>query len=105
MNSVKNAISKLNVDQVIIPGGCTKYAQAPDVCWNKPFKAFVTEQYDEWMVSGLQQYTEAGNLRAPSRKNIVQWVLTAWARRSPEIIANSFKPCGLNLNTNRSEDG
>ena len=72
MNSVKYAISKLNIDQVIVPGGCTKYVQAPDVCWNKPFKAVVTEQYDEWMASGLQQYTEAGNLRPPSRKNIVQ---------------------------------
>ena len=72
MNSVKNAINKLNVDQVIIHGGCTKYVQALDVCWDKPFKAFVTEQYDEPMANGLQQYTEAGNLRLPSRKNIVQ---------------------------------
>ena len=27
------------VDRVIVPGGCTKYIQAPDVSWNKPFKA------------------------------------------------------------------
>ena len=102
MNSVKNAIRKLNVGQVINPGRCTKYAQAPDVCWDKPFKVFVREQYDEWMASRLQQYTEAGNLRPPSRKNIVQWILTAWARLSPEIITNSFKSCGLNLNTDGS---
>ena len=32
MQSVKEAIMKIGVDQVIIPGGCTKYVQAPDVC-------------------------------------------------------------------------
>ena len=73
METVKNVLSKVNVDHVIVPGGCTKYIQAPDVCWNRPFKAFVTEQYDEWMASGLQQYTEAGNLKPPSRRTIVQW--------------------------------
>ena len=25
------------------------YIQAPDVAWNKPFKAKVTEKYDVWM--------------------------------------------------------
>ena len=29
---------EMNVDSVIIPGGSTKYIQAPDVCQNKPFK-------------------------------------------------------------------
>ena len=43
MQSVKEAITKIGVDQVIIPGGCAKYVQAPGVCWNKPFKELVTE--------------------------------------------------------------
>ena len=30
----------------------SKYSQAPDVCRYKPFKALVTEQYDEWMAGG-----------------------------------------------------
>ena len=72
MEAVKNAISKCNVDQVIVPGGCTKYIQAPDVCLNRPFKAFVTEKYVEVMASGLPQYTEAGNLKPPSRRTIVE---------------------------------
>ena len=29
-----------------IPGGCTKHVQAPDVSWNKPFRAKVSEEYD-----------------------------------------------------------
>ena len=73
MQSVKEALSRINVDKVIIPGGCTKYVQALDVSWNKPLKALVAEQYNEWMASGVQEYTEAGNMRRPSRKTIVEW--------------------------------
>lgn len=73
MQSVKEALSRINVDRVIIPGGCTKYVQALDVSWNKPLKALVAEQYNEWMASGVQEYTEAGNVRPPSRKTIVEW--------------------------------
>ena len=104
MQSVKKALSRINVDQVIIPGGCTKYVQAPDVSWNKPFKALVAEQYDEWMASGVQEYTEAGNMRLPSRKTIVEWVLTAWSRLSADVIPKSFKSCALNLAVDGTED-
>ena len=49
-----------------IPGGCTKYIQAPDVCWNKPFKANGTEMYDQWLSEeGLNLETSAGNLTPP----------------------------------------
>ena len=44
---------EMNVDSVIIPSGCTKYIQAPDVCWNKPFKARVIELYDQWLSEGV----------------------------------------------------
>lgn len=102
--SVKEELWKKGVDQVIVPGGCTKFVQAPDVCWNKPFKALVTEQYDEWMASGVQEYTESGNMRPPSRKMIVEWVLNAWSHLSTDLIVKSFKACALNLNVDGSED-
>ena len=47
--SVRKDLKEVNADSVIIPGGCTKYIQAPDVCWNKPFKARITELYDQWL--------------------------------------------------------
>ena len=97
MQSVKEALHQINVDQVIIRGSCTKYVQAPDVSWNKPFKALVSEQYDESMASGFQEFTEAGNMRPPPRKTVVEWVLTAWARLPTEVITKLFKSCTLNL--------
>ena len=41
MDSVKEAVKTSNSDLVIVPGGCTKYIQAPDVCWNKPFNVHI----------------------------------------------------------------
>ena len=67
MDSVKEAVKTSNSDLVIVPGGCTKYIQAPDVCWNKPFKEFIGTKYDHWMAEGVHQYTEAGNMKPPPR--------------------------------------
>ena len=38
-HSISEELKSKKIQPVIIPGGCTKYVQAPDVCWNKPFKA------------------------------------------------------------------
>ena len=104
MDTVKEALKRMNVDQAVIPGGCTKYIQAPDVCWNKPFKTKVTEMYDEWMSNGIHQFTSGGNMKPPTRRTIVQWVLEAWSLLSTEIIKKSFKTCALNLPVDGSQD-
>ena len=44
---VNDILNRAKVDSVIIPGGCTKFIQAPDVSWNKPMKAeYLREMYD-----------------------------------------------------------
>ena len=65
----------MNVESVIVPGGCTKYIQASDVCLNKPYKARVTELYDQWLSECVHHFTEGGNMKSPSRKIIIKWVL------------------------------
>ena len=104
MDSVKKVLSYSKVDSIIIPGGCTKYLQTPDVSWNKTFDAKVTEFYDERLSKGIHEFTGMGNLEAPPRRRIVEWVLNSWSTLSPELIKNSFKTCGLNLPANGSED-
>ena len=89
---------------VVVPGGCTKYIQAPDVCWNVPFKELVTERYDEWMAEGSRECTAQFNLKAPPRRKIIEWILEAWENVRIDVIKLSFKSCALNIAIDGSED-
>ena len=100
-----SVIKSLKVDTVIVPGGCTKYIQASDVLWNKPFKEACTETYDDWIGTvGIHSETAAGNLRAPPRKTVIDWILQLWADISTDLIKKSFSCCGLNLPVDGSDD-
>jgi len=104
-DSISDAIRSKKIDRVIVPGGCTKYIQAPDVSWNKPFKSLCTEKYDEWLGTvGLYQETAAGNLKAPPRRTILKWILDSWNELPVEIIQKSFPSCALNLPADGAKD-
>ena len=70
-DSVIKNLKEMNVNSMIIPVRCTKSIQAPDVCWNKPFKARMTKLYDKWLSEGVHQFTEGGNMKPSSRKRIM----------------------------------
>ena len=102
---MQKSLSTKKVDTAYIPGGATKYIQAPDVCWNKPFKAHCTEQYDRWLEEeGIYSETEAGNLKPPPRRVVIGWVLNAWNELSTEMIRKSFITCGLTNAIDGSDD-
>ena len=63
---VKKKLASLRTDVAMIPGGCTGILQAPDVSWNKPFKAAYVEFYEKWLQekgSKPENRTAAGNPR------------------------------------------
>ena len=101
---VHSLLKTSNIDDKLILGGCTKYVQAPGLLWNKPFKGLVTELYDKWLANGVQEYTEQGNLKPPSRKVIVEWIMNAWNKLIGDIIKKLFKACALNFNIDGLED-
>ena len=71
------------IESIIIPGGCTKYVQAPGVSWNNPFKVKVAEEYGEWLsIVGIKNLMEAGNLKSPEHQIIIQLILKAWEELS-----------------------
>ena len=100
----KTAMKKLKIHSAVIPGGCTGFVQAPDVCWNKPFKDMYTKCYDEWLENGKQDFTASGNPKAALLEEILRWVIHAWDSLSPSMIRDSFKAFGLTNNIDQSED-
>ena len=103
--SATDSLKRKNIDVVLIPGGCTRYIQAPDVRCNKPFKQHCTESYDEWLsTTGLNEETDCGNLKAPPRREVVQWILKSWEKLSKEMIQKSFVSCAVSCATDGSQD-
>ena len=102
---VKICLKEINAESVIVTGGCTKYIQAPDLVWNKPFKQRVTEPYDEWLSNGVYEFTESGNMKPVPRRLVLDWILSTWKSIPKEIVASSFKKCPLRMDDNGEKDG
>ena len=104
-DSVSKSLQQKKIESLLIPGGCTKYVQTPDASWNKPFKAKVSEEYNEWLSTDrINNLTDVGNLKSPPRRFIVKWILKAWEELAPELVSKSFKRCALNISVDGSED-
>ena len=58
---------------------------------------------DQWLSEGINQFTEGGNMKTPSRKRTIEWVLDAWSQLSKKNIKKLFKCCGLNLANDDTE--
>ena len=86
----REALLDRNVDVVYIPGGCTALAQPVDVSITKPFKDTVRDTWVTWMRED-GPLTAAGNLRQPTRQDVLSWVGTAWHSVRPDIIVTAFK--------------
>uniref|UniRef100_A0A183BK65 HTH CENPB-type domain-containing protein n=1 Tax=Globodera pallida TaxID=36090 RepID=A0A183BK65_GLOPA len=98
-------LKELGVEAAYIPGGCTKFVQAPDVCWNKPFKERIRHYYSLWITNGdRQEYTAAGNPKAPALEIVLDWVDRSWQELSKELIIKSFEVCGLTTTIDGSGD-
>ena len=63
-----------------------------------------THLSSEWMAEGSQEYTAQGNLKAPPRRKIIEWILEAWKNVRIDVIKSSFKSCALNIAIDGSED-
>lgn len=92
-DEVKSRIAEGNSDLVVIPGGLTSRLQSLDVCINKPFKAYVQEQYETWLMKDNQPLTKTGKIKKASASTIVEWVSKAWSQIDPDLVKKSFKKC------------
>ena len=82
---VKIQLKEINTENVIVPGGCTKYIQSPDLVLNKPFKQRVAELYDEWLSNGVHEFSESSSMKPVPRRLVLDWILTAWKSFQKEM--------------------
>ncbi|EGT57347.1 hypothetical protein CAEBREN_15225 [Caenorhabditis brenneri] len=100
----KKVLRDLKIHTASIPGGTTKYIQAPDVFWNAPFKAYISQKYEDWMLEGEKSVTKGGNPRPPPMKEYLQWIVEAWEHLPTDLIKRSFIGCGLNNDSTGADD-
>ena len=62
-NEVKRKLTLNKTESLIVSGGCTKYLQAPDLVWHKPFNEKIQEFYSDWLANEVHEYTTAGNMK------------------------------------------
>jgi hypothetical protein len=101
---IKKEMKILKIDKAIIPGGCTKFIQAPDVSWNKPFKDIIGELYNKWLETDRLRLTKGGNIAPPPLDIVCSWITIAWDQISKDVIIKSFKACGISNAIDGSED-
>jgi hypothetical protein len=71
----------------VVPGGCMKYIQAPDVWWDKPLKEHLSKQYDNWLTNDdNKHFAKGGKLKASALPALVEWVKTARSLLSIDLI-------------------
>ena len=60
--------------------------------------------YDKWLAENEHELTAQGNMGAPSRGQMVTWVLEALKKLPDDLIRKSFKVCALSSSLDGSED-
>ena len=88
---------------IFVPGGCTSIVQAMDRSVNRPFKTSIRESWAAWM-KGDAARTVHGNLKQPSRNQVIAWVSKAWNDLNVDVLVKAFLVCGISNAMDGSED-
>ena len=58
------------------------------------------ELYADWLASDKVNKTKQGNLKAPSKTQMCEFLVAAWGKVTKEMVQKSFKCCGLSVDSN-----
>ena len=92
-----------NAEVILIPGGCIAIAQPMDKCVNKPFKEAIRQSWEEWMRMP-RALTQKGNLKQPTRQDVISWVSKAWREVKIDLLVKSFLVCGISNALDGTQD-
>jgi hypothetical protein len=72
--ATKRRVKDLNTQLAVIPGGLTSQLQPLDVSINKPFKAFLREEWMKWMNTPHHDLTPTEQMMQPTISQVCEWV-------------------------------
>jgi hypothetical protein len=78
----------------LIPGGLTKKLQPHYITVNKPFKDQLRAKWENRMMGGIHEYNKTGQMKRPSYKDIVAWIVESWTAVNENCVRNGFIKVG-----------
>jgi len=94
----KATFAGASIDVKWIPKRMTPFLQPADQSWMRPLKLSYQRKWNNWMRTAPKAYTPAGNLKSPGYARLVEWIAEAWDELDSNLIARSFKYCGVTTN-------
>lgn len=102
-DTVKSACIKSSATLAVIPGGLTKKIQPLDLTVNKCFKEEIRRNWENWMTSGLHDYTKSGHMKRASYSEVSKWVDNAWKSIKKKTIISGFRKAEILQETDISD--
>jgi transposase-like protein len=88
MGECVNAVKMCGSDVDHITPGYTSGLQVLDVGINKPFKGYVRDKWEEFMVNNVEN-------RKAQREDVAKWIEAAWEKVTVETIRNTWRSVGF----------
>ena len=85
--AVGQAFGRLRTVVDFVVGGYTSKLQTLDVGVNKPFKGYMRDQFEQFMISYAN--------RTPHRLEVSHWVVNSWEQITTSTILNTWRPIGI----------
>jgi predicted MPP superfamily phosphohydrolase len=86
---IKTIVKKYS-KMAVIPGCLTKKLKPPDITVNKQFKDQLRAKWENWMMGGIHEYNKTGQMKRPSYKDIVAWIVESWAALNENGVRNGL---------------
>ena len=80
-----------NVTQIFGPGARIGELQPLDAAVNRAFKVAYQDKFHQWMLSENHAITKAGNIKSPTKQQLIIWVSEAWDEVTEECVLASWK--------------
>ena len=93
MALVVNKITKLGVEVIHIPGGCTGLVQPLNVGYNRPFKVRIHKKWQEWMMNSVK---DSSSITVLGREDVSAWIAESFWELDQKrgVIKNAWLKSG-----------